>query len=144
MRQNTLGVIITQRRKAQNLTQQELAEQMGVTAAAVSKWERDQSLPDIYTLSRLADLFGVTLDELLGRNTNEPVELPPAVRPRFSALIFFLWALAGAEALSLIILGIWRGVEVYWAMGMPNIVLKVGVALFAALMALFLLAKRDR
>ena len=47
------------------MTQLELAERMGVTDKAVSKWERDLSYPDVNTIPKLAELFGVTVDELM-------------------------------------------------------------------------------
>ena len=62
----TLGKRIVYHRKRLGLTQDKLAERLGVTAQAVSKWENDQACPDISTLPRLAALFGVTTDELLG------------------------------------------------------------------------------
>ena len=62
----TLGKRISAGRKKVKLTQDQLAEQLGVTAQAVSKWENDQSCPDITTLPRLAEIFGCTTDELLG------------------------------------------------------------------------------
>jgi transcriptional regulator with XRE-family HTH domain len=54
-------------RKRLNLTQDALAEQLGVTAQAVSKWENDLSCPDITMLPKLADIFHISTDELLGR-----------------------------------------------------------------------------
>ena len=70
--EQTLGKRIVQNRKRKNLTQDQLAEQLGVTAQAVSKWENDQSCPDIATLPKLANIFGITVDELLGTKS-EPV-----------------------------------------------------------------------
>ncbi len=70
---NTLGNRISQNRKRLKLTQDQLAEQLGVTAQAVSKWENNQSCPDITILPRLAEIFGVTTDELLGHNTAQSV-----------------------------------------------------------------------
>lgn len=64
--EETLGKRIVARRKQMGLTQDKLAELLGVTAQAVSKWENDQSCPDITMLPRLAEVFGCTTDELLG------------------------------------------------------------------------------
>ena len=63
-----LGKTILELRKTQNITQEALAAELGVTAAAVSKWENNYTLPDILMLCALADFFRVTTDELLGRN----------------------------------------------------------------------------
>ncbi len=65
--EETLGKRIVYNRKRLGLTQDQLAEKVGVTAQAVSKWENDQSCPDITMLPRLAELFGITTDALLGR-----------------------------------------------------------------------------
>ncbi len=64
--EQTLGKRIVQNRKRLKLTQEQLAERLGVTAQAVSKWENDQSCPDITMLPKLAELFGTSTDELLG------------------------------------------------------------------------------
>ena len=64
--EQTIGKRIAQNRKRLGLTQDALAEQLGVTAQAVSKWENDQSCPDITTLPKLAQIFGCTTDQLLG------------------------------------------------------------------------------
>lgn len=62
-----VGRKIQELRRQKNMTQEDLAAAMGVTAAAVSKWENGYTLPDILMLCALADLFEVTTDELLGR-----------------------------------------------------------------------------
>ena len=69
--EQTLGKRIVEHRKRLGLTQDALAEQLGVTAQAVSKWENDQSCPDITMLPKLADIFGITTDDLLGRTTQQ-------------------------------------------------------------------------
>ena len=65
MNNQTFGATIAALRKAQGMTQLELAEKMGVTDKAVSKWERDLSFPDVSSLPKLAEIFGVTVDELM-------------------------------------------------------------------------------
>lgn len=68
----TLGKRIAALRKEKGMTQEQLAEKVGVSAQAVSKWENDVSCPDITLLPLLADLFGVSVDELLGVKPVEP------------------------------------------------------------------------
>ncbi len=76
---------ITRLRLSADMTQKDLAEKLDYSDKAVSKWERAESTPDIDTLTRLADLFGVTLDSLV-RDPNAdavPVtlEVPPIAPP---------------------------------------------------------------
>lgn len=71
--EQTLGKRIMEHRKRMKLTQDQLAEQLGITAQAISKWENDQSCPDITVLPKLADIFGVSTDELLGRDAPKKV-----------------------------------------------------------------------
>ena len=68
MQKQTLGQKIAELRKANNLTQLELAEQLNITDKDVSKWERDISCPDINTFPKLAEILGVSVDELLQSN----------------------------------------------------------------------------
>lgn len=63
-----LGSKIQEQRKKRNLTQEKLASEMGVSVTAISKWENENSMPDIIMLCALADFFEVSTDELLGRN----------------------------------------------------------------------------
>lgn len=73
MTEETLGKRIVAHRKKLGLTQDALAEQLGVTAQAVSKWENDLSCPDIAMLPKLAGLFGITVDALLGVEREEVI-----------------------------------------------------------------------
>ena len=70
----TLGARIAALRKEKGMTQLELAQQMGVTDKAVSKWERDLSCPDINTIPRLAEVLGVSLEDLMQIYTPEKQE----------------------------------------------------------------------
>ena len=58
-------------REKLGITQTQLAEMLGVTPQAVSKWENARSYPDIETLVRLAELFSMTVDRMLGREDSE-------------------------------------------------------------------------
>ena len=71
--EETLGKRIIANRKRLGMTQDKLAEQLGITAQAVSKWENDQSCPDIAMLPKLAEIFGISIDELLGITAQEIV-----------------------------------------------------------------------
>ena len=62
----TIGTNIKRLRTAKNITQEQLSVAMNVTCAAVSKWERGETYPDIALLQPLAYFFEVTLDELMG------------------------------------------------------------------------------
>ena len=76
--QQTIGSRIKQLRKSRGMTQDRLAEQLGVSAQAVSKWENDISSPDISLLPKLAEIFQVTTDSLLGvPEKTEIVTAPP-------------------------------------------------------------------
>lgn len=74
----SIGETISSLRKKKGLTQNELAEKMNVTDKAVSKWERDLSCPDVNTISRLAEVLDVSVEELLNakeqRKTNSKIK----------------------------------------------------------------------
>ena len=72
----TMGALIAQLRKEKGMTQLELAQQMGVTDKAVSKWERDLSCPDISTIPHLAQVLGVSVEELMQSKAQEPPQHP--------------------------------------------------------------------
>jgi transcriptional regulator with XRE-family HTH domain len=70
----TLGMMIAELRKQKGMTQLELADKMGVTDKAVSKWERDLSCPDIASIPNLAEILGVSVEELMQnkKTTEQP------------------------------------------------------------------------
>ena len=64
--QHSIGKMIKELRKNRGLTQEELAEKIGVTAQAISKWENESGMPDLSQIVPLAHVFGVSTDTLLG------------------------------------------------------------------------------
>lgn len=80
-----MGSRIRAKRLERQLTQKQLAEQLGVTDKAVSKWETGNSLPDILQLLPLAAALGISAAELLG---GPPEELPPPERAVVDTLAY--------------------------------------------------------
>ncbi|HBR30516.1 MAG: helix-turn-helix transcriptional regulator [Eubacteriales bacterium] len=64
----TIGEKITELRKSKGMTQEELANLIGVSAQSVSKWENNVTMPDIMLLPVIADIFGISVDMLYGRD----------------------------------------------------------------------------
>ena len=79
----TLGQMIQALRREKGMLQDELADTLGVSRQSVSKWETDAAVPELDKLLRLADLFGVTLDELVRgeRQIAQSLEPPPPPAP---------------------------------------------------------------
>ena len=87
----TLGKRIAMLRRQRGLKQDDLANTLGVSAQAVSKWENDQTCPDISLLPKLAELLEVSVDELLSGKKEELVTtvkvLPPEERKDIKELL---------------------------------------------------------
>ncbi len=84
----TIGNRITKYRKAKGLTQEELANKLGVSSQAVSKWENDNSCPDISLLVQLSKTLGITTDELLTGKSEEIKVVPAGQRKSLDEMIF--------------------------------------------------------
>ena len=84
---NTLGARIVKYRKEKGMTQETLAEKLGVSSQAVSKWENDVSCPDISLLPQLSRVLGVTTDELLTGNSNDVKVVPEEQRKSLDELV---------------------------------------------------------
>lgn len=74
MEQKTIGKFITALRKANGMTQKDLADQLNVSDKTVSRWERDEGAPDLAMIPVIAEIFGVTCDELLRGERKSPAE----------------------------------------------------------------------
>lgn len=77
----TLGQKLQQLRKRDGLSQEALAEKVAVTRQTISKWELDQSMPDLDLLARLSDIFQVSTDYLIKPELTQPEE-PPILKKR--------------------------------------------------------------
>lgn len=94
-----IGTIISQARRAKDLTQEALAEQLGVSAAAVSKWETNASYPDITLLSPLARALGMTVDALLDFRASPTDEEIKQITERLRGVFDAQGFAAGRQAL---------------------------------------------
>ena len=65
MEKKTMGSFLAALRRASGMTQKELAERLNVSDKSVSRWERDDGAPDLALIPVIAEVFGVTCDELL-------------------------------------------------------------------------------
>ena len=65
MEKKSIGTFLAALRKANGMTQQDVADRLNVSNKAVSRWERNECAPDLSLIPALAEMFGVTCDELL-------------------------------------------------------------------------------
>ncbi len=93
----SLGEKIKRFREQKPYTQSELAEQLSVTRQAVSNWERDKTLPDVYTLQQIAALFSMTLDEFMEGTKESEVTMPktPGRLAAATGAVIFGYLVAG-------------------------------------------------
>ena len=132
MKKKTLGMMIASLRKENGMTQFELAEKMGVTDKAVSKWERDLSCPDVNTIPKLAEAFGISVDELMQIKAESQNESKQDVTPMIHMI---MKAIALAMGVGVVVLSILKKLDVNSGMGM------LGIGL--ACLAITSLAKKD-
>ena len=121
MNNQTLGSMIATLRKEHNMTQLQLAEKMGVTDKAVSKWERDLSCPDVASLPRLAELFGITVDEML--QVKETARSQPAENKTEKIMDIVLKAVPLAMGVTLVVSSALGSIDVYSGFTMTGIAL---------------------
>ena len=74
MEKRTIGGFIAALRKANGMTQKELADRLNVSDKTVSRWERNDGAPDLAVIPIIAEIFGLTCDELLRGERKSPTE----------------------------------------------------------------------
>ena len=124
MKKKTLGMMISSLRKEKGMTQLELAEKMGVKDKAVSKWERDLSYPDLHSIPKLAEIFGVSVEDLMQNRLESQREEKKDITPLVHMI---LKAIALAMGVSVVALSILTELDVNSGMGM----LGIGLAFLA-------------
>ena len=114
MAKNTIGQFIAALRKANGMTQQDVADRLNVSNKAVSRWERDECAPDLSVIPALAEMFGVTCDELLKGeriiDATPSERMEPRVEKQFKNLLSrtlsnfktMIWASIASSAIGLI------------------------------------------
>lgn len=123
MDQEKIGEFISEKRKEKGLTQAELAEKLGITDRAVSKWERGKSLPDASIMLELCSILGITVNDLLSgevvsmenygkeneKNLIEMVKLKEASDKRLLSLEIVIGVISSLFLFSTVAAGAWLG-----------------------------------
>lgn len=101
-----LGNGITNLRKKNNLSQEELAEKIGVTRQTISKWELEETAPDIKQAKELSKIFNVSLDELTNNDINNILIEKVNNTERLAGIIIKIIKVIGTFTLIMSIIGI--------------------------------------
>lgn len=117
MTNKSMGELICGLRKEKGMTQRELAEQMNVTDKAVSKWERDLSCPDINSLPRLAEVLGISVEELL----NTPKKDEQAESRAGTVADIVLRAIPVAMGVAVVVTSLLHSIDLYSGFSMLGI-----------------------
>lgn len=133
MKKETFGSMVAAMRKEKGMTQMELAQKMGVTDKAVSKWERDLSFPDINSIPKLAAIFNVTVDELI-QTKSEVKEAPD--NKILKMVHLGMQGIALAMGIAVVVLSVMNEIEARAAISM------LGIGL--ACLAVTQLSKREK
>lgn len=133
MKKETFGNMVAVLRKEKGMTQLELAEKMGVTDKAVSKWERDLSFPDVSSIPKLAEILGVSVDELM-QNKAESKEEP--IKKKIDEIIDVAFkGVALAMGIAIVVLSVMKQIE------MDSAITMLGIGLTS--LAIASLSKKD-
>ena len=119
MKKETFGNMVAVLRKEKGMTQLELAEKMGVTDKAVSKWERDLSFPDVSSIPKLAEILGVSVEELMQVKAESKAE---PIKKKIDEIVDVAFkGVALAMGIAVVVLSIMKQIEMESAMTMLGI-----------------------
>ena len=113
MDQIKIGRFIAERRKKASLTQMQLAEKLGITDKAISKWERGVAMPDTSIMLKLCDILGISVNELLSgekfdmENNNQKneqlfLEMAKELEKKNKTVWTSMWIIMGVSVIGLI------------------------------------------
>jgi transcriptional regulator with XRE-family HTH domain len=108
MERKTIGEFIAVLRKANGLTQRQLAEKLNVSEKSISRWERNETAPDLALIPVIAELFSVTSDELLRGERIDPTEAAPSPKQEKRLSYMFKQALTRHRIHSIVAVDIHR------------------------------------
>ena len=126
-----LGETISKLRKQKNMTQSELAQKLNVTDKAVSKWERNVSCPDVYTITKIAEIFNVSVDELMSAQKSSQTKLESKQKV-LDIFHLVLKAVALAMGIAVVVLSVLDD-----AVDIKTLIMFLGIGLFALALAGF-------
>ncbi|WP_316638047.1 helix-turn-helix domain-containing protein [uncultured Ruminococcus sp.] len=106
---------ITRLRTSMNLTQAQLGEKLNYSDKSISKWERGESIPDVFVLKKIADLAGATVDYIINPHSDdEEIQPNKTEGRRYSRRFITLTVLAGIWALAVLLF------VILWIAGIVN------------------------
>lgn len=125
-----IGTKIKDARAAAQLTQEQVAEALGVSRQTVSNWENGRTYPDILSVIKMSDCYGVSLDQLLKDKKEEPMSDYTAFLEESTNVVRSKNRLAKI-ILAAVYLGIWAlGLFVYWVLMSPSDVMGFALMFF--------------
>lgn len=105
---DNLGVSLKNARENKQLTQQEVANKLYVTRQTISRWEQNKTLPNIYVLKELSDIYELSIDSLVQEREEEKMKKQVNYFALFGSLIFNLFLFSGVAFILIILLAtIW-------------------------------------
>ena len=122
---------LTELRKSHKMTQSALAEKLNYSDKAISRWEHAETLPDIETLCRICDIYGVKFEYLLQREPSEALYTPAKKGDTARRVVMCLiavttvWLLATVLFMSVSILGEYQWMLFIWAIPLSSITVSV-------------------
>ena len=114
MEKKTMGGFIAALRKANGMTQKDLAERLNVSDKTVSRWERDDGAPDLSLIPVIAEIFGVTVDYLLSSHDAWEKPLEEKEAPQYSADHIIAVSILGVWTMALSLFVVLWLLDVIW------------------------------